>query len=74
MKHINKYKLFESLGHREKDSEKTYTKSDVVSLLMEALMDTLGDEWVPQEDDNFKSFLSSNGLLKTFEEEYPLYE
>ncbi len=49
-----------------------YTKLQVVALLLEALMIDKGDEWIPQEDDNFKSFLSSNNLLETFNKEYDL--
>ena len=50
--------------------ERKYNESQVVMLVMDFAMDTLGDEWVAQEDDNFKEWLSSNGLLKAWEKLY----
>jgi len=36
--------------------EKTFNEKQVVTMLLDAVMTAMGDEWVPQEDDKFKSF------------------
>jgi hypothetical protein len=50
--------------------EKTFNEKQVVSMLVDAVMTSMGDEWIPQEDENFKSFLSGYGLLSIFLDEY----
>lgn len=53
-----------------KANSKKFTEKQVVSILVDATMTAMGDEWVPQDDDDFKSFLNKYGLLDTFNEEY----
>jgi len=50
--------------------EKTFNEKQVVSMLVDAVMTSMGDEWIPQEDENFKSFLRGYGLLSIFLDEY----
>lgn len=52
------------------ESQNNYTDKQVLSMIVDAVMTAMGDEWVPQEDDNFKSFLESHGLLDLFNQEY----
>ena len=47
-------------------NEKVYSEEEVVHLIMELAMDTLGEEWIAEEDDNFKRWLESRGLLETW--------
>ena len=49
---------------------KTFTESEVVTLIVTTCYECLGDEWIPQEDDNLKEFMGRNGLLETFLKEY----
>lgn len=50
--------------------EKTYTEKEVITMIVDTAMTAKGDEWVPQEDKNFKEFLKSYGLLTIFKKEY----
>jgi hypothetical protein len=50
--------------------EKTFNEKQVVSMLVDAVMTSMGDEWIPLEDENFKSFLRGYGLLSIFLDEY----
>lgn len=43
---------------------KMYSGEDVVALLTEFMMDDRGDEYVPEDDDNFISWLKKQGLYK----------
>jgi hypothetical protein len=54
----------------EHKTEKTFTDKQVLSMLVDCVMTSMGDEWIPQEDDNFKSFLQGYGLLELFNTEY----
>ena len=53
---------------------KTFTDKQVLSMLVDCVMTSMGDEWIPQEDDNFKSFLKGYGLLELFNKEYNIEE
>jgi hypothetical protein len=67
MKHT---KAFEEFEFRDEEGGKTYTEVDVVHLIMELAMDHLGEEWVAEEDEGFKSWLDKQGLLDTWEKIY----
>lgn len=56
----------------EETSGDSYTKEHVLSMLVDITLTTLGDEWIPQEDDSFKSYLESNGLLDLFNKDYTI--
>jgi len=53
-------------------SEKNFTEKQVVSMIVDFAMTAMGDEWIPQEDENFKSFLDGYNLLEAFNNEYTL--
>ena len=50
----------------------TFTKGELVSLIMTLAMDAYGDEWIPQEDEQFISYLKREGLFETWEAIYKL--
>jgi hypothetical protein len=55
-------------------SDNTFTAKQVLSMIVDTAMMCMGDEWIPQEDDEFKSFLKGYNLLDLFEVEYDLNE
>lgn len=59
----HQYKLAES-------NSEFFTKLQALSMLVDVTMESMGDEWIPNEDDNFKRFLSKYNLLELFNSEY----
>lgn len=51
---------------------KNFTESQVISILVECAMECMGEEWVPQDDDNFKMFLKRHNLLDVFNSKYDI--
>ena len=49
---------------------KKYTDKEVLIMIMDIVITAMGDEWIPQEDENFKDKLKSYGFLELFEIEY----
>jgi hypothetical protein len=56
----------------EHQSVKTYTDKEVLTMIVDTAMTCKGDEWIPQEDEDFKDYLKRYNLLDLFETEYNL--